>query len=130
MDKRITTNGKIIRDLMLAHKVKGNYKDFVVITGSRLMDWAASFDIRNVETGQAASTPRIMLIHKRDLNRVIGPEAAKAFWRKGIGRTGSSASIMKSILDSKARLLEQQSPPQEQSTVTPGQNDGPIDTAL
>ena len=41
----LTANAKIIRDMMQNDRVKGNYRDFVIISGDRLIDWQGSCSI-------------------------------------------------------------------------------------
>lgn len=81
-----TANAKIIRDLMVANKVKGKYKDYVIIAGNRLIDWVASYDIiKTDEDGsvKSAGVDGMALIHKRNLSNIIGEEMASKFWRNG-----------------------------------------------
>lgn len=82
-----TANGRIIRDLMLANDVKGSYKDYVIISGERLIDWTGSFDI--FKDGRPLRAEAVALIHKSKLAKVIGDDAAKVFWRPGFGRIHS-----------------------------------------
>lgn len=88
-----TANGKIIRDLMLANRVKGNYKDFVIIAGDRLMDWAGSYDMLN--DGKKVIAQAVALIHKSKLANVIGAEPARAFWRPTLGRVNTNKPMVK-----------------------------------
>jgi len=80
-----TANAKVIRDLMLANKVKGRFKDYVVIAGTRLMDWLGSYDIlhESEEGLKAAGINGMALIHKSKLVNIIGAEMAAQFWRNG-----------------------------------------------
>ena len=80
-----TANGRIIRDMMLSSKVKGNFKDFVIIAGERLLDWCGSYDILTTE-GEKVSAKAVALVHKSKLRNIIGEEQARRFWRPGIGR--------------------------------------------
>jgi len=82
-----TTNAKIIRELMVESKVKGHWKDFVVIAGKRLMDWRGSYDM-TAEDGKSIGVDGMVIIHKSKLAKVVGEETALNFWRPGIGRIG------------------------------------------
>lgn len=98
-----TANGKIIRDLMVAHKVKGNFKDFVVITGSKLMDWSGNYDFKR--DGRAVEARVVALVHKQGLAAVIGPKLAGAFWRPSLGRVPPANTIQQlSKLNSEANF--------------------------
>ena len=75
-----TQNAQMIVDFMKANNVKGNYKDYVIINGFRLIDWLASYDIKN--------HCEMALVHIRNLHNVVGEEAAKQFWHPKLGRLG------------------------------------------
>jgi len=75
-----TANAKMIGELMKAKKVRGNFKDYVIIVGDRLIDWDGSYQIR-FEGEDADKKPSgLALLHKRVLDMYIGPELAKQFW--------------------------------------------------
>lgn len=81
-----TVNGKIIRDFMVENKIKGSYKDYVLIVGTRLIDWISSYEIvRTADDGelQSIGVNGIALIHKRNLHRVIDSDMASKFWSCG-----------------------------------------------
>jgi hypothetical protein len=80
-----TANAKVIRDLMAANKVKGKFKDYVVIAGVRLIDWLGSYDIlHESEDGlKAAGINGMALVHKSKLRNIIGEKMAAQFWRNG-----------------------------------------------
>jgi hypothetical protein len=82
-----TANAKVIFDLMASTKVKGHYKDYVIIAGKRLMDWRGSFDLI-ADDGKTIGINGMALLHKSKLEKVIGPEMARNFWHAGIGRVG------------------------------------------
>jgi hypothetical protein len=80
-----TANASRIYDLMKARKVKGKYKDYVIICGSRLIDWLGSYEIR-VDDGdeiKRCGTESMVLVHKSKLKEVIG-KAAEKFWKCGM----------------------------------------------
>lgn len=87
-----TVNGVMIRDLMIAHKIDGHFKDHVIIAGARLLDWQATWDIKFTDDkGLAAEdceviTGAMAVVHKRRLHKILGPDVAANFWRPGIGR--------------------------------------------
>ena len=81
-----TANAKIIYDLMLSSNIRGNFKDYVVIAGKRVIDWLGSYDIVKEEDGSTLGIEGIGLIHKSKLNNLIGAELAAYFWKQGIGR--------------------------------------------
>ncbi len=80
-----TSNAKLIRDLMVEKKVKGNWKDYVIIVGNHLTNWKNDFEIR-VEEGKTLGVDGVALIHKRNLSPIIGDEQAKRFWHPQFGR--------------------------------------------
>ena len=87
-----TANAKVIRDLMIAQNIRGNFKDYVVIAGKRLVDWQGSYDLVREEDGATVGVNGMALIHKSKLGNVVGLELARNFWRPGIGRVSNAKS--------------------------------------
>jgi len=83
--KASTPNGQMIQDLMAKRKVRGNYKDFVVIAGNRLVDWTESWDIFS-PAGDAVGFEGVVLLHKSGLKDVVGGKLASKMWRPKFGR--------------------------------------------
>lgn len=81
-----TANAKMIIDLMKSRKLKGKFKDHVIIVGSRLIDWLGSYEIRIEEEGEMKKfgVDGVALIHKSKLKNIIGEEPASKFWRNGM----------------------------------------------
>lgn len=79
-------NAKIIHNLMISEKVNGDFKDYVVLVGKRLVDWQGSYDMIREADGKSVGVDGMALVHKSKLAPVIGDELAKHFWRPGIGR--------------------------------------------
>jgi hypothetical protein len=82
-----TANAKVIKQVMIEHKVGGHYKDYVVIAGKCLMDWRGSFNML-ADDGKTVGVNGMALVHKSKLASVVGADTAKLFWRPGIGRVG------------------------------------------
>ncbi len=77
----VTPNGKMIGKFMSEVGEKGSYKDFVIITDNRLVDYTGSCEINrpNRENDEMA------LVHKRDLHKIIGEES-KRYWDLELGK--------------------------------------------
>lgn len=71
-----TTNGYRIIKFMKTHKVKGNFRDHVLLIGDQLLDNAGTWGI--TRAGDVHGT--VALVHKSSLREVIGEEAAAKFW--------------------------------------------------
>ena len=80
-----TPNGKLIQDLMVAREVKGDYRDFVMIVGARLVDWLGSWDIFNGQ-GEPVGFEGVLLVHKSKLDTVVDEKFAVKFWDKKLKR--------------------------------------------
>lgn len=80
-----TPNAKLINDLMVEKRVEGDFKDYVIISGSRLIDWKKSFDIK-LDGDKSLGIDGVALIHKRRLHNIVGDEEASRFWHPGLGR--------------------------------------------
>jgi len=81
-----TANACRIHGVMKARKLKGKYKDHVIIVGSRLIDWLGSYEIRvDDEDGlKRYGVDGMALIHKSKLKNIIGEEVASKFWKNGM----------------------------------------------
>lgn len=83
-----TPNARIIRDLMFTQKIKGNWKDYVVLAGKRLIDWQGSYDLVT-EDGKTVGVKNMALVHKSKLANLVGAQLARQFWRPGVGRVNN-----------------------------------------
>ena len=86
--KRIynTTNGRIIADMLFSEKMKGNPRNYVVLSGSSLLDYNGTYEI-NLDDGYKLRFSGVLLVHKRKLHHFIGDAEAGRFWRRGLGRS-------------------------------------------
>ena len=78
----ITENGRRIRRFMIEHRVKGHYKDYVIIIGTTLIDYHGSLPVPSTFEGA-------VLVHKRKLKNILNPEVAAKFWHPRLGRVGA-----------------------------------------
>lgn len=76
-------NGKIIYGFVKRTKAKGSFKDYVLITGSRMIDYRNSY---NIMIENKTENNNIYLLHKSKLKNLIGKEEALKFWHPKIGR--------------------------------------------
>ena len=86
-----THNAKIIVDLLVSNRVgkPSDFKNYVIITGNRLVDWAGSQDMYRVEDGKEVGRlgfNGVAIVHKRKLHNIIGDDAADVFWSRKLGR--------------------------------------------
>lgn len=86
------TKGQIVRRLMLERKVRGNVKDFMVLHGALMMDYEGTYELHWNRDGSKANIEPVLLVHKRELAKVMVPEVARLFWNPSLGvRVGSRA---------------------------------------
>lgn len=73
-------NTHMMKKMLQARKIKGNYKNYVIISGTRLLDYHDSYVMsgKDIVFGME-------LIHKRDLHKHVGDDLAKLFWNKSCG---------------------------------------------
>jgi len=64
---------------MKGKKYRGNVKDYVVLSGNMLMDYAGTYNVKRTEfeTGED-----VLLLHKKWLHRFISGEDAQQFWNR------------------------------------------------
>lgn len=96
ISRRYTVNGKVIADMMHSEKMRGNYKDHVILSGSSLLDYNGTFEMRlqpidsvtglPIDKEKKLSVPSVCIVHKRKLHNFIGDEQAALFWKPGFGR--------------------------------------------
>jgi len=74
-----THNAKIIQDLMDQNKVKGDFRNWVIIAGRRLVDWLGSHAIIGDDVDDS-KLEGMKLVHKSLLHHFVGAEWAGKFW--------------------------------------------------
>jgi hypothetical protein len=80
-----TVNGRMIYDLMKERKVRGRYKDYAIINGTKLMDWLGTYEIKIIGGKNAVFfVNSVILVHKSKLSRFIGKEGELKFWSSGM----------------------------------------------
>jgi len=84
-----TPNAKMILDAMRSEGVKGNYRDYVLLVGDRLIDWKGSHNIVTIDGNKPAHVSGIRLMHKRNLKNVLPEDIAAMFWHPKMGRMGA-----------------------------------------
>jgi hypothetical protein len=87
--RRFTDNGRMIAELMHSKRIKGSPKDYVIVVGQRLIDYRGTYDIRGLEARHGFAG--VNLVHKRELERFVGSEQSRRFWRRGVGRVHANS---------------------------------------
>lgn len=80
-----TQNGRHIIQLMIEEKVRGDFKDYVIIVGDQLLDWRKNMTL-TAQDGLSVRVANPVLVHKSKLKNIISQEAAEAFWHPVFGR--------------------------------------------
>ncbi len=75
-------NESMIQDFLDLVGNKSNPKDFVIISGLRMIDVSGSFDIKMKENPGKPPPSGVFIVHKKDLHKVIGDELASRFWNR------------------------------------------------
>lgn len=81
-----TANGQRIQQMLI--RVGWNpadYKDYVVIIGTRLIDWADSYNVTNNEGKPVREGSEAIVLHKSKLHEAIPERVADLFWNKRLG---------------------------------------------
>lgn len=79
------TAKNLIQSLMKERRVRGNYKDYVIIHAGSMMDHEGMYQLTVAETGAKVKIEAIQLFHKRELISFMRPEVAKLFWDPRVG---------------------------------------------
>lgn len=80
-----TQNGRHIIKLMIEEKIRGSFKDYVIIVGNQLLDWRKNMTL-TAHDGLSVRVDKPVLVHKSKLKNIISQEAAAAFWHPVFGR--------------------------------------------
>lgn len=83
-----TDNGRTIQKL-LAYKGMDprEYKDWVILTPGRMLEWMGGYNVSNTEGKPLALGPEaIALVHKRQLHSMLPKPMADQFWHTGLNR--------------------------------------------
>ena len=73
----ISPNGMKVWQAMKAAKIRGNYKDYVLFIGERMIDRYGVYTVRRPD---ASPSQQIVVLHKARLAAVVGPEVGARFW--------------------------------------------------
>jgi hypothetical protein len=73
-------NGQALLNAMNLSKIKGDVRDYVLITRTVMIDYRGSYKLND------RTDDRLVILHKRNLKNVIGEESAKRFWLEPYGR--------------------------------------------
>lgn len=76
-------NEKMIADMLRATKTRGNPRDYVLISGARLIDHTGAYDL--IARDGTVGVNGVALVHKRRLHKLVGEELAALFWRRRFG---------------------------------------------
>lgn len=79
-------NGKLIYDCMVDSGYKGDIRDYMILTGSRMVDYRGSYGMVAKDGATIGVGGKTVIVHKGKLKNVIGEEAAKKFWHPCFGR--------------------------------------------
>jgi hypothetical protein len=82
-----TTNGRIIQRLLGTSGVGDprKYKDYVVLTTGRMLDWLDSYNVVAKEGGPM-EVEGALLVHKSELHKLVPKMLADELWNEAIGK--------------------------------------------
>ena len=83
-----TENGRTIQKLLRAKKMDPRaFKDWVILTPGRMLEWMGSYDITSTEGKPLAlGEDTLALIHKRELHGLVPDLIADRFWHRTLKR--------------------------------------------
>jgi len=77
-------NGRAIQDLMLEQRIKGDYRDYIVLNEDSMLDYRGTYNISYTNAPDFGKD-EFFIIHKKELHKLIG-EKSLDFWHPIIGR--------------------------------------------
>lgn len=81
-------NAKKIVDFLKSEGIKGDYRDYVLFVGDRLIDYRKSHNIAGLRVKQTNQVG-IALVHKKQLIHLLPKKIALLFWHPTMGRLGA-----------------------------------------
>lgn len=88
-EAKLTQNARMIINIMAENKIRGSYKDYILIVGNNLIDWKRSYNVtikRDAESGSVG----VLIMHKKNLKNVLPAAMAAEFWHPTLGRAGAT----------------------------------------
>lgn len=89
-----TVNGRIIADMLFSENMKGNPRNYVILSGSSLLEFNGTYEVK-IDNGAKLRFSGVLLVHKRKLHNFIGDNEASRFWRQRIGRVHNPSPLVK-----------------------------------
>ena len=83
--KVLVPNAEMIANMMRTTKTRGNPRDYVLISGARLIDCGGAYDLKLEDGKTLGLVEHVALVHKRRLHVLVGDEYAALFWRRRLG---------------------------------------------
>lgn len=77
-DREIKGNGQFVFSIMKSKKIRGNYKDYVVLAGNKLFDRYGIYEVVCINK----DTDIIEVVHKSDLTERIEGRLPELLWDK------------------------------------------------
>ncbi len=68
-----TANARMIKKFLDAGKMKGDFRDYVILTGNRMLDWEGSYELEAPDGG-AVQVAETNLMHKKKLETMFESE--------------------------------------------------------
>jgi len=75
-----SNNERMVREMMQSVGTKGDPRDYVILSGSRLIDFAGGYELRSPKTGGSMGVKGVAVMHKKHLAKFVAKEFARVFW--------------------------------------------------
>jgi hypothetical protein len=85
-ESRLKPNAKMIVEAMKEAKIKGNYRDYVLLVGDRLIDYRESHGLAALDGLSSARVEGMAVMHKKRLKNILPEDVAALFWHPRLGR--------------------------------------------
>lgn len=66
-----------VKDLMKEKELRGNPKDYVILTDDMMVDYRSAYKIDRIDKDTESN---MLLVHKKWLHRFVKKEVAEMFW--------------------------------------------------
>lgn len=89
--KKLKGNALLIKKLMFERNVKGDYRDYIVLSGTRLYHYFGIMELSNPDGKEfSVGKTQMLLVHKKEMRKFFSEETSLKFWHPKLGRLGAT----------------------------------------
>lgn len=87
--KKLKGNSLLIQKLLFEKNIRGDYRDFIVLSGPRLYHYFGVLELAD-QKGRNLNSNDMILMHKKEMWKIFDEETTLKFWHPKLGRLGAT----------------------------------------